>query len=156
MPVASASSTPVTGALAIQVRGFELLGAACSPRPNLEMHGATATVDCSADGRISRIEWRVPIDMVGGPEESAVIAQKKVQQGIAHTSLRITNEVVWMQAADGARRQRTTTWMGAPSLMTDTQLAEAQKRAGLAETPPLRTGAAWKEALIQSGTIPPR
>lgn len=46
--------------------------------------------------------------------------------------------------------------MALPSAMTDAQRVESQRNAGLPEAPLLQTGAAWKQALEQSGPIPPQ
>lgn len=133
--------------------GFEALGATCTPKPQLELQGARAEVECT-NGRVSRILWHLA-DVVGRPPESAVIAEREVS-GERWTQLLVTKDAVWMREGDQARRVRGTTWMALPAVMEDSQRVAIQRLAGLPETPILQSSAAWKQALIHAGPIPPR
>lgn len=102
---------------------------------------------------MSTIEWQLA-DVVEGPQVGLVIAEKTVQAKDVTSTLMITADAVWMRAARPTARVTGSTWMGIPARMSDGELEDAQRRAGLATKPLLRTGAEWKEALIQSGPIP--
>lgn len=151
--VASQASVGSPSANPISAPGFEALGTTCTPKPQLELQGALGEVECT-NGRVSRILWHLA-DVVGQPPDSAVIAKREVS-GEPWTQLLVTEDAVWMRTGDHARRVRGTTWMALPAGMDDPQRAEIQRLAGLPETPILKSGAAWKQALIQAGPIPPR
>jgi hypothetical protein len=102
---------------------------------------------------IAAIEWPLA-DVIGEPPTSEIIASRQVEGQFSET-LHITNDAVWFRVSRRTARVTGTTWMALPSLLSDADLAELQQTAGLASSPLLRTGAEWKQALIESGPVPP-
>jgi hypothetical protein len=122
---------------------------------------------CGADGTIAAIEWQLA-DLVDEPSPAEHLAtREETVQGGGSERLVITADAVWMRVSrpkvpgaaptpSSSRSVMGTTWMGVLALLTDAQLEDAQVRAKYPRRPLLRTGAAWKEALIEQGPIPPR
>ncbi|NUP08274.1 MAG: hypothetical protein HOW73_19665 [Polyangiaceae bacterium] len=137
---ASASERPL---------GFEKLGGKCVTSVALSETTSTHIVRCAEDDTIAAVEWLLA-DVVQAPKDDVASHHEWSLPENGQSSefqILVTGDAIWMRLARPTRRLSGFTVMALPAKLKDADLAALQARAGLADSPLLRTTEAWSDAL---------